>query len=44
MRSSTWSRLASVIPISTGLWPNSGTSIWRSSVTSEGFAQVSVEL
>jgi hypothetical protein len=44
MRRSTWSLLASVTPISTGSALNSGTSICRSSETSAGLAQVSVEL
>jgi hypothetical protein len=41
---STASRLASVTPISTGSELKSGTSIWRSSETSPGFAHVRVEL
>ena len=43
-RCSTASLLASFTPISTGRSPNNGVSIWRSSVTSDGLAQVSVAL
>jgi len=44
MRASTSNLLASLTPISTGRVPKSGVSIWVSSVTSVGLAQVSVAL